>query len=115
MHAQVGDGGDRIERAVVETAGQADDVAGQDDVEDLPLAVAQQLVAHGVAFFDEAKLAVFVAVDHEVAPPADHDLAVDDGVERFEVGGRERDVLHDPHHEGVPVKIVAGYGGVHVY
>ena len=87
VHAQVGDAGDRVDRALVEAAGQADDIAGQDDVEDLPLAVAQQLVADGVAVLDEAELAIFVAVGDQVAPLADRQFAVDDIVEAFEVGG----------------------------
>ena len=90
VHAQVGDGGDGIARALVKAAGQADDVARHDDPDDLPLAVAQKLVAYRAAVVDETKLAILVTVGDQVAPFADHQLAVDDVVEglearRFEV------------------------------
>ena len=61
-------------RAVEEAARQADDVARHQDVDDLPLAVAQHLVARGHAVLDEAELAVGIAVDHEVAPLLDRAL-----------------------------------------
>ncbi len=107
VHAQIGDGGDRIDRALVEAAGQADDVAGQDDVEDLPLAVAQQLVAHGVAVLHEAELAVFVAVGDQIAPFADHQFAVDDVVEALEIGGLEIDKLRQPRDERMLIQRIA--------
>jgi hypothetical protein len=112
MHAHVRYGGDRIDRARIEAARHADDVAGQHDLEDLPLAVAQQLVAHGVAVLHEAQLAVFVAVDDEVAPAADGEFAVDDGVEAVEIGGRQIDVTQQPRDErALPVQRVARRGG----
>ena len=93
VHAQIGDGGDRVDRALIEAAGQPDNVAGQDDVEDLALAVAQEFIAHGVSVLHEAELAVFVAVGDEIAPLADHQFAVDDVVETLEIGGFQIDKL----------------------
>ena len=107
VHAQIGDGGDRIDRALVEAAGQADDVARQDNVENLPLAVAQELVAHGIAVLDEAEFAVFVAVGDQVAPLTDHQFAVDDVVEVFEVGGLQIDHLQQPHNERMLIQSIA--------
>lgn len=45
----------------MEAGRDAHDVSGQDDVEDLALAVAQQLVTDGVAVLYERELAILLA------------------------------------------------------
>ena len=67
----------------MEAGRDAHDVSGQDDVEDLALAVAQQLVTDGVAVLYERELAILLAVNNEVAPPRDRHFALDDGVQGY--------------------------------
>jgi hypothetical protein len=80
----------------VEAGRDAHDVSGQDDVEDLALAVAQQLVTDGVAVLYERKLAILLAVDNEVAPPRDRHFALDDGVQATQVVMSQIDLLQQP-------------------
>src|SRR5215813_7933476 len=54
---QIADRDHREDRAIEKADGKADDVARQDHIEDLPLAVAQQLVADRVTVLDEAEIA----------------------------------------------------------
>jgi hypothetical protein len=104
----IGDGADRIYRPLIEAAGYADNVAGQNHVEDLPLAVAQQLVADGVAVPHKAKLAKLVSIDDELSPPPDRQFAVDDRLKASQVGGIEIDVLQQPRDERVLLQYSTG-------
>jgi len=87
----------RIDRALEEAARDSHEVTGQKHIEDLSLAVAQQLVAHGVAVPEEAELAEFVTVDDEVAPALDRHFVVDQGFEALQIIDTKVDVLQQPH------------------
>src|SRR5262249_54416298 len=77
---------DRVHRTIEEADWKPDDVARQDHIEDLPFAVAQQLVANRVAVPDEAEIAILVADDDQVLALLDQALALDDALEAAEIG-----------------------------
>ena len=99
LQLHVGERDDREGRPVEEAAGQADDVARHQDVDDLALAVAQHLVAGRHAVLDEAELAVGIAVDHEVAALLDRAFALDQRAQRLDVVRRQVDEPLEPRHE----------------
>src|SRR5262249_9682635 len=94
---QIGDGGHGVDGALEEAAGYSHKVARQKHVEDLPLAVAQKLVAHGVAVLQETELAKLVTIDDEVAPAFDRHLIFDQGFQTLQIISTDYDVWKQPH------------------
>src|SRR5262249_3802134 len=113
IHCNIGDGTDRINCLLKKTARYADNIARQNHVENLPFAVAQQLVAHGVAFPHEAELAELVSVNDEVPPPAHEQLAIDDRLQASQIKGAQIDGLQEPRDERVLLQRGGGRGKAH--
>lgn len=90
------DCGHGIDGALEEAARYSNDVAGQEHVENLTLAVAQQLVTHGIAVPDETEFSIFVAIDGEIAPARDGHLVNDECFESLQIIGIQNDVLQQP-------------------
>ena len=101
LQRHVGDGDDGIGGAAEKTARQPDHVSRQHEIDDLPLAVAQQLVAGGIAVLDEAELAEFVAVEHEVAALGHGQLGFDHRTQAAQIGRVEVDQAADARDDGV--------------
>ena len=108
LQRHVGDGDDRICGAVEKTAGQADDVSRQHEVDDLPLAVAQQLVARGKAVLDEAKFAEIVAIHHEIAPLTDRQFGLNHGTQALQLRKRQVGEVSNPGQKGIVAPNVFG-------
>jgi hypothetical protein len=79
----------------------------------LPLAVAQQLVADSVAVLYERELAIFEAVDNEIAPPRDGYFTIDDGVQATQIAMCQIDMLQQPGDERVLLQGFEIRGSVH--
>jgi hypothetical protein len=111
MHFHVGHGDHRVARALEEADRHADEVARKDDVEDLPLAVAQKLVAGAEALGDEAQLAKLVAFDDEIAALLDGQLRLDQLAQAVEIVAGQRKVAGQADDERMPVPVGRRDGG----
>ena len=93
LQLHVGDGNDGLSGTVEKTAWQPDHVARKDKGNDLAFAVAQELVAGGIALLDEAELAEFVSVEDEIAPLLDGLFGFDQRAQAVELRRTQIDVI----------------------
>src|SRR5262245_2621587 len=101
LEFQVGESDHRIARLLQKTAGQTDDIPGQQQIDDLPLAIAQKLVARSKTALDNAKLAILVAVDDEVPLLIDDELGFEQLPQTCQVVIAQHKIAVEPHYERV--------------
>ena len=94
-------GDDRVGGTVKKTSGHADDVSRQHEIDDLPLAVAQQLIAGGKALLDETQLAEFVTVHHQIAPLFDRQFGLHHGAQALQSGSVRSTKFRSPRDERI--------------
>src|SRR6185437_15449095 len=80
---------------------KADDVPRHDEIDDLALAVAQQLVSSGKALLHEAQLGELVAIEYQIAPFFYRKFGFDHRAQAFDVGRRQFGEMPEPRDDGI--------------
>src|SRR5262245_50560198 len=109
LQLQIGQGEDGIVRLCEKTARQADNIAGEYEIDDLPLAVAQQLITSRKAALDKAQLTIFIAVNNQVPTFIDHELGFEQAPQAHQIIVCQGKIAIEPYDERMASSLAYNY------
>src|SRR5262245_2075163 len=109
LQLQIGQGKHGITGLFEKTAREADDVARKDQVYDLPLTIAQQLIARGKAALDQAQLAKLIAVNNQISTFINNELGLEQAPQARQIIVAQSEIAIEPDNKGMSAHLAQNY------